>query len=134
MALARPELQLLGVTTVAGNATLDNVTRNALAVLTLVGRPDVPVAVGADRPLSRPLVTAAHVHGTSGLEGAELPAPAFAPLDEPAIDFIARQVAASQVPVTLVPTGPLTNIAAFIRRHPELLPRVAHICLMGGAG
>jgi inosine-uridine nucleoside N-ribohydrolase len=126
-------VRLLGVTTVAGNATLDNVTRNALAVLTLIGRTDVPVAVGADQPLTRPLVTAAHVHGTSGLEGAELPAPGFSPLDEPAVDFIARQVTESEMPVTLVPTGPLTNIAAFIRRHPDLLPRVEHICLMGGA-
>lgn len=133
LALARPEVELLGLTTVAGNATLDNTTRNALSVLTLIDRLDVPVAVGADRPLSRPLVTAAHVHGVSGLEGAELPAPAFGPIDEPAVDFIARQVAQSDVPVTLVPTGPLTNIGAFIQRHPDLLPRVGHICLMGGA-
>jgi len=121
------------VTTVAGNATLDNTTRNALAVLTLIGRTDVPVAVGADRPLRRPLVTAAHVHGASGLEGAQLPAPAVAPLPESAVDFIARTVAQSDRPVTLVPTGPLTNIAAFAQRHPDLLARVAHICLMGGA-
>jgi pyrimidine-specific ribonucleoside hydrolase len=133
LALARPEVELLGVTTVAGNATLDNVTRNALAVLTLIDRIDVQVAVGADRPLSRPLVTAAHVHGVSGLEGAELPEPAFSPIDEPAVDFIARHVAQSEAPVTLVPTGPLTNIGAFIQRHPDLLPRVGHICLMGGS-
>jgi pyrimidine-specific ribonucleoside hydrolase len=133
LALARPELQLLGVTTVAGNATLDNTTRNALSVLTLIDRTDVPVAVGADHPLSRPLVTAAHVHGVSGLEGAELPEPGFSPIDEPAVDFIARQIDESDVPVTLVPTGPLTNIGALIQRHPELLPRVDHICLMGGA-
>jgi pyrimidine-specific ribonucleoside hydrolase len=133
LALARPEVRLLGVTTVAGNATLDNVTRNALAVLTLVGRMDVPVAVGAAEPLSRPLVTAAHVHGAGGLEGAELPAPAFSPVEESAVDFIARSVAQSDLPVTLVPTGPLTNIAHFIRRHPELLGGIDHICLMGGA-
>jgi pyrimidine-specific ribonucleoside hydrolase len=133
LALARPELELLGVTTVAGNATLENTTRNALSVLTLIERTDVPVAVGADRPLSRPLVTAAHVHGVSGLEGAELPPPGFAPIDEPAVDFIARLVAESDVPVTLVPTGPLTNIGAFIQRHPELLPGIDQICLMGGA-
>jgi pyrimidine-specific ribonucleoside hydrolase len=133
LALARPEVELLGVTTVAGNATLENVTRNALSVLTLIERTDVPVAVGADRPLRRPLITAAHVHGVSGLEGADLPAPAFAPVDEPAVDFIARHVAASELPVTLVPTGPLTNIGAFIERYPALLERVSHICLMGGS-
>jgi len=133
LALARPEVELLGVTTVAGNATLEHTTRNALSVLTLIDRTDVPVAVGADRPLSRPLVTAAHVHGVSGLEGAELPEPSFSPIDQPAVDFIARQVAHSDVPVTLVPTGPLTNIGAFIQRHPELLAGVEHICLMGGA-
>lgn len=133
LALARPEVELLGVTTVAGNATLDNTTRNALSMLTLIGRTDVPVAVGADRPLVRPLTTAAHVHGTSGLEGAALPAPAAAPIDEPAVDFIARRVREARAPVTLVPTGPLTNVATFIRRHPDLLPRIEHICLMGGA-
>jgi inosine-uridine nucleoside N-ribohydrolase len=133
LALARPEVDLLGVTTVAGNATLDNTTRNALSVLTLVGRNDIPVAVGADRPLGRPLVTAAHVHGASGLEGAALPAPAVDPVAASAVEFIARCVAESPRPVTLVPTGPLTNIATFVTRHPELIDRVAHICLMGGA-
>jgi purine nucleosidase/pyrimidine-specific ribonucleoside hydrolase len=133
LALARPEVELLGVTTVAGNATLENTTRNALSVLTLIGRTDVPVAAGADRPLRRPLVTAAHVHGSSGLEGAELPAPAVEPVAEDAADFIARHVAASSRPVTLVPTGPLTNIATFAARHPRQLERVAHICLMGGS-
>ena len=133
LALARPEVRLLGVTTVAGNATLENTTRNALSVLTLIGRTDVPVAAGADQPLRRPLAPAPHVHGASGLEGAELPAPAFAALAEDAADFMAHCVADSAEPVTLVPTGPLTNIALFRRRHPELFDRVAHICLMGGS-
>jgi inosine-uridine nucleoside N-ribohydrolase len=133
LALARPEVRLLGLTTVAGNATLDNTTRNALSVLTLIGRTDIPVAVGADRPLRRPLVTAAHVHGTSGLEGAALPAPAVDPVAESAVEFIARCVADSAQPVTLVPTGPLTNIATFAARYPRLMDRVAQVCLMGGA-
>ena len=133
LALARPEVELLGVTTVAGNATLDNTTRNALAVLTLIGRPDVPVAAGADRPLRRPLVTAAHVHGASGLEGADLPPPAAAAVGEHAVEFIAAAVAGSDRPVTLVPTGPLTNIALFRAHHPDLFARLGGICLMGGA-
>jgi pyrimidine-specific ribonucleoside hydrolase len=133
LALARPEVTLLGVTTVAGNSTLDNTTRNALAVLTLVGRTDVPVAAGADGPLARELVTAPNVHGGSGLAGAELPAPAAAAQHEHAADFMARLVAESPDPVTLVPTGPLTNVALFRRRHRELFARLAGICLMGGA-
>ena len=133
LALARPELQLLGITTVGGNSTLENTTRNALSVLTLVGRTDVPVAAGAAQPLVRQLETAPHVHGSSGLEGAALPAPAAAPLEEGAVDFIARTIAASERPVTLVPTGPLTNIALLRRRYPELYDRVAEVVLMGGS-
>jgi inosine-uridine nucleoside N-ribohydrolase len=133
LALHRPEARLLGVTTVAGNATLENTTRNALSVLTLIGRTDVPVAVGADRPLRRPLVTAAHVHGTSGLEGADMPAPTAQPIDEPAVDFMARLIEESEEPVTLVATGPLTNVALLRRRHASAFARLAHICLMGGA-
>lgn len=133
LALSRPEVRLLGVTTVAGNSTVENTTRNALSVLTLVGRTDVPVARGADRPLRRPLVTAAHVHGQSGLEGADLPAPAVAPVDDDAVSFIARQVEQSSEPVTLIPTGPLTNIALFRERHPQLWERIDQVCLMGGS-
>lgn len=133
LALARPEVELLGITTVAGNSTVDNTTRSALSVLTLIGRTDVPVAQGADRPLRRPLHTAAHVHGQSGLEGADLPAPAADPVDEDAVAFIARTVQSSPVPITLVPTGPLTNIARFRQQHPDLWQRVDQVCLMGGS-
>ena len=133
LALARPELRLLGVTTVAGNSTVENTTRNALAVLTLLGRTDVPVAQGAAKPLRRALVTAAHVHGQSGLEGADLPAPAVGPIAEDAVTFIARQVEQSAEPLTLVATGPLTNVALFRASHPELWQRLDSICLMGGS-
>jgi pyrimidine-specific ribonucleoside hydrolase len=133
LALARPELEVLGITTVAGNSTLENTTRNALAVLTLLGRTDVPVAAGADRPLSRSLQTAPHVHGSSGLEGADLPRPEAEPRAEDAPDLMAALIESSDAPVTLIPTGPLTNIAAFGRRYPELLAKVPHICLMGGS-
>ena len=133
LALARPELTVLGLTTVAGNVGLEATTRNALSVLTLAGRTDLPVASGADHPLVRPLRTAAQVHGTSGLEGADLPAPAFAPSPEGAVELIARLIRECDEPVTLVPTGPLTNIALFLGAHPELRHRIKHICLMGGS-
>ena len=133
LALARPELQVLGITTVAGNSTLENTTRNALAVLTLLGRTDVPVAAGADRPMRRTLQTAPHVHGSSGLEGADLPRPQVGPRKEDAADLMAALIESSNDPVTLIPTGPLTNIATFRRRYPELFGKVRHICLMGGS-
>jgi pyrimidine-specific ribonucleoside hydrolase len=133
LALARPELRVLGITTVAGNAGVENTTRNALRVLTLLGRTDVPVAAGAGRPLVRPGRVAAHVHGASGLDGADLPEPAVGPVAEGAVEMLARLVRASADPVTLIPTGPLTNIALFVGTHPELLPRIAEISIMGGA-
>jgi len=133
LALARPELRVLGLTTVAGNVGLEATTRNALSVLTLAGRTDIPVASGADHPLVRPLRTAAQVHGTSGLEGADLPAPGFSPSPEGAVALMARLIRECDEPVTLVPTGPLTNVALFLGAHPELRHRIRHICLMGGA-
>src|SRR5216117_3184210 len=88
LALASPEVELRGVTTVAGNQTLDKTTRNALKVLELAGRADVPVAAGADRPLRRELRSAAHVHGESGLDGTELPEPSATPVAAHAADFL----------------------------------------------
>jgi inosine-uridine nucleoside N-ribohydrolase len=131
LALASPELELLGVTTVYGNQTLAKTTANALRVLDLVGREDVPVAAGADRPLARELTVASHVHGDSGLDGPSLPPAARGPLGEHAVDFLARTIAASPTPVTLVPTGPLTNIALLLERTGGV--NVERIVLMGGA-
>ena len=133
LALVRPEVRLLAVTTVGGNADLRRTTRNALAVLTLAGRTDVPVAMGAPGPLVRPLRVADWVHGESGLDGADLPEPAAAPVSEGAVALMARLIGESPTPVTLVPTGPLTNVALLLRAHPELRPRIARICLMGGS-
>jgi pyrimidine-specific ribonucleoside hydrolase len=133
LALASPEIDLLGITTVAGNATLDRTTHNTLALLTLIGRTDVPVAAGADRPLRRALQVAAHVHGTSGLAGADLPEPESSPRPEDALGFLAGTLAASATPVTLIPTGPLTNLARLLQAHPELHERISSICLMGGS-
>src|SRR5919109_2923456 len=87
LALASPELELRGVTTVAGNQTLEKTTANALRVLEIVGRDDVPVAAGADRPLERELRVAAHVHGETGLDGPTLPPPRRQPVAQDAVDF-----------------------------------------------
>jgi inosine-uridine nucleoside N-ribohydrolase len=133
LALASPELELLGVTTTHGNQTLEKTTANAIRVLELAGREDVPVAAGADRPLVRELYVAAYVHGETGLDGPELPPAGTAPLEEHAVDFIARRVLGSERPVTLVPTGPLTNIGLLFARYPEAAARVERIVLMGGA-
>ena len=133
LALASPELELLGVTTVAGNQTLEKTTANAIRILELVGRADVPVAAGADRPLIREPFVAAYVHGESGLDGPELPPPSASPAEQHAVDFLAERVLASPGPVTLVPTGPLTNVALFLVRHPEAAARLERVVLMGGA-
>jgi inosine-uridine nucleoside N-ribohydrolase len=133
LALASPELKLLGVSTVAGNQTVEKTTANALRVLEHLGRGDVAVAAGAPRPLLRDPQVATGVHGDSGLDGPSLPAPQCAPVTEHAIDWIAATLSAQPEPVTLVPTGPLTNIALFLARYPELAPKVAGIVLMGGA-
>ncbi len=133
VALARPELDLLAVTTVAGNAGLDATTRNALRVLTLVGRTDIPVAAGAAGPLLRPLHVASNVHGVSGLEGADLPEPAFPVRPEGAIELIRFVLEAAAEPVTIAAVGPLTNIALLVRTHPGLLGRIAGFRIMGGA-
>jgi inosine-uridine nucleoside N-ribohydrolase len=133
LALASEELDVLGVTTVAGNSTLENTTRNALSVMELTGRRDVPIAVGAAAPLKRPLVVAESVHGTSGLDGPELPTTAIQPIDGHAIDLMAEAISSSSDPVTLIPTGPLTNIAMLMESNPGVLENVSEIVFMGGA-
>jgi inosine-uridine nucleoside N-ribohydrolase len=133
LALASPELRLLGVTTVAGNQTLEKTTANAIRVLDHVGRRDVPVAAGAQRPLIRERQVAAEVHGETGLDGPDLPPPSREPEPTHAIDWIAARVASNPVPVTLVPTGPLTNVALFLARYPDLAAKLERVVLMGGA-
>jgi inosine-uridine nucleoside N-ribohydrolase len=126
LALASPEVDVVGVTTVHGNQTLDKTTDNALRVLELVGRSDVPVARGADRPLARELHVAAHVHGDSGLDGPELPPATTAPVAQRAVDFLLEHV---DPDVVLVAVGPLTNVALALDEG--LQPQ--RIVLMGGA-
>ncbi|QWL58493.1 pyrimidine-specific ribonucleoside hydrolase RihA [Aeromonas jandaei] len=133
LALASPELKVLAVTTSAGNQTPDKTLNNALRILTLLGRDDIPVAAGAPKPLARELIIADNVHGESGLDGPKLPDPAFAPQAMTGIELMARCLRESPEPVTLVPTGPLTNIALLLAAHPELKSKIARIVLMGGA-
>jgi inosine-uridine nucleoside N-ribohydrolase len=132
LALASPELEVLGITSVSGNQTLEKTTANALKMLEFAGRTDVPVSVGANRPFVRDQWAAAYVHGESGLDGPDLPVPTTPTTGRHAIDFIAEQVEAHD-DVVLVPVGPLTNIGLFLARYPELESRVARIVLMGGA-
>jgi pyrimidine-specific ribonucleoside hydrolase len=127
LALASPELELLGVTTVAGNQTLEKTTANAIRVLDFAGRDDIPVAAGADRPLVREPFVAAYVHGETGLDGPDLPPPQREPLAEHAVDFLAVRTMGA----TLVAVGPLTNVALLLSRHPEARPE--RIVLMGGS-
>jgi len=131
-ALAYPQhLQLHGLTTVAGNQTIDKVTTNALKILSYLDHP-LPVARGAEAPLSRKLVTGAGVHGESGLGGVELPPPGFGPLEEDAESFIARILEEASEPVTLVALGPQTNIALLLQARPELRRKIGLISFMGG--
>ncbi|MFM1648212.1 pyrimidine-specific ribonucleoside hydrolase RihA [Aeromonas salmonicida] len=133
LALASPELKVLAVTTSAGNQTQEKTLNNALRILTLLGRDDIPVAAGAPKPLARELIIADNVHGESGLDGPTLPDPAFAPQAMTGLELMAKCLRESPEPVTLVPTGPLTNIALLLAAHPELKPNIARIVLMGGA-
>jgi inosine-uridine nucleoside N-ribohydrolase len=128
LALASPEVEVRSITTVAGNQTLEKTTRNALKILELAGRTDIPVAAGADRPLVRDLRTAANVHGETGLDGPDLPEPVTAPVDAHAADLLAELL---EPGVVLVPTGPLTNVALLLERHPDVKPD--RIVWMGGA-
>lgn len=133
LAIADPSIELVAVTTVAGNVTLDHTTRNALRVLDMVGRPDISVAAGRDRPRDRDLSTAAVMHGESGLAGPLPVEPSRAALDIPAIELIEQVLVDATEPVTLVATGPLTNMADVVERLPHLHDRIAELVIMGGA-
>src|SRR3954470_4659866 len=126
LALGSPELELRGITTVAGNQTLEKTTANAIRVLELAGA-ELSVAAGAERPLVRDPYVAAYVHGETGLDGPDLPPPRGQAVSEHAGDFLAERVAGT----TLVATGPLTNVALMLALHPEARPE--RLVLMGGA-
>lgn len=133
LALASPELDVKAVTSSAGNQTPDKTLRNVLRMLTLLQRTDIPVAGGAQKPLMRELIIADNVHGESGLDGPALPEPTFAPQNCTAVELMAKVLRESSEPVTLVATGPQTNVALLLNSHPELHDRIAKIVIMGGA-
>lgn len=133
LAVADPALDLIGVTTVAGNVTIENTTRNALRVLDMVDRADIPVAAGRDRPRSRPLSTAAVMHGESGLAGPVPEEPSRGPEPVTAIALIDRLLGEAAEPVTLVATGALTTMADVIEQLPHRHDRIREIVIMGGA-
>ena len=133
LALASPELEVLGVTVVAGNVPLALTEVNARKVCELAGRPDAKVFAGCSRPLVRPLVTAEVVHGKTGLDGPDLPPPTMPLQPQHAVDWLVETLmAAADRSITLCPLGPLTNIAMAIVKEPRIVPKIREIVLMGG--
>lgn len=133
LAWGSPDIELVGVTTVMGNQTIEKVTRNALAVARVAGITGVPFARGAHRPLVRGVEVADTIHGESGLDGPALPEPTLALDPRHAVDFIIDTIMAAPTgTITLVPTGALTNIALAVRKEPRIASRVAQVVLMGG--
>jgi len=128
-----PGLEVCGITTVAGNVGLDRTTANALRVRDFIGMRDVPVVPGSAGPLLRPVLDARHVHGASGLAGVRLPEPASAAAAGHAVDYLIETISAAPGEITLVATGPLTNVALAVRREPLLVERVRDFVIMGGS-
>src|SRR5438309_11933736 len=133
LAAHHPDIDLLAITTVAGNQSLDKTTLNALKVCSLADIRDVPIARGMDRPLVRPANHAPNIHGESGMDGPNIPEPDIEPVPQHGVDLLIDLLMNSDGDITLVPTGPLTNIATAIRREPAILPKIKAISLMGGA-
>jgi purine nucleosidase len=133
LAHGTPEIELAAITTVAGNHTLDITTLNALRICTLAGITGVPVAAGSSAPLVRPLVTATEIHGTTGLQGHSWDEPTVRAAPDHAVDVIIDLVMAAPGEITLVPVGPLTNVAMALRKEPRIADRVREVVLMGGS-
>ena len=135
LALGSPkEIEVLGITAVAGNVPLELTQKNARMICELAGRPDIPVFAGSKNPLAKRLVTAEHVHGKTGLDGPTLPDPTMPLQEKHAVDFIIETLRAQPAgSVTLCPLGPLTNIAAAFNQAPDIIEKVQEIVLMGGA-
>lgn len=133
LAVGSPDIDLRGVTTTFGNCRVEDATGNALRILTLAGATDVPVAQGAAGPLNGALALGNYVHGVSGLDGAPLPDPACAPVHRTAVELMRYILDASDEPVTLVATGPITNVARLLRDHPDTLTSIGEVIFMGGS-
>ena len=134
LAMSSPdELEILGITAVAGNVPLALTERNARQVCDIAGRSDIPVYAGCAKPMQRELLTAEKVHGKTGMDGIAIVSPRQPLQDRHAVDFIVDTLQAADEPVTLVPTGPLTNIATAIEKDESIMRNVDEIVLMGGA-
>ena len=135
LAMASPdELEILGITAVAGNVPLELTQRNVRLMCDIAGRGDIPVFAGCDRPMVRDLLTAEKVHGKTGVDGIEIVEPQTPLQEQHAVDFIVETLrAADDESVTLVPTGPLTNIGTVIDRAPDVLAKIRQLVIMGGA-
>ncbi|MEO8470427.1 MAG: nucleoside hydrolase [Chloroflexota bacterium] len=133
LAVARPELFLLAVTTVGGNADVRHCTENALRLLHAFGRSDIPVAEGAPGPLTGEVVRATEVHGEGGIGRTMLPPSPAGVHPDGAVGLMAHLLRESPVPVAIAPIGPLTNIALLLRLHPGLAAKIAHLSIMGGS-
>jgi inosine-uridine nucleoside N-ribohydrolase len=133
LAAHHPDIDLLAITTVAGNQTVTKTTNNALKVCSLANVRTIPIAKGMDRPLVRPPRYAANIHGESGLDGPNLPEPQLPLASQHAVDLLIDLLLHSDGDITLVPTGPLTNIAMAMLREPAIIPKIQAISLMGGA-
>lgn len=133
LALSSEKLDVLGITSVCGNMTIEKTTKNVRSICEFLGRRDIPIAQGRSGPLLTSVYTAGVAHGKSGLDGPELPDP-VAPLQkESAVEFLAKKIKESEENVVLVPTGPLTNIAVLLLCYPELISKIDKIVLMGGS-
>ena len=135
LAMASPEeLEILGITAVAGNVPLELTQRNVRLMCDIAGRDDIPVFAGCDRPMVRELLTAEKVHGKTGIDGIEVVEPQTPLQEQHAVDFIVETLrAAEDESVTLVPTGPLTNIGTVLDRAPDVVPKIRQLVIMGGA-
>lgn len=134
LALGSPEeLEVLGICAVAGNVPLRLTSRNVRIICELCSRPDIPVFEGAAGPIARPLITAEHVHGSTGLDGTELPEPSMVVQAQTAVDFVVETLMREPAgTVTLCTLGPLTNIALALRQKPEIAARIQRLVMMGG--
>ncbi|WP_299055982.1 nucleoside hydrolase [uncultured Nocardioides sp.] len=133
LALGSPGVRLLGITTCFGNCAVADATRNAQRVLALAGREDVPVAEGAAGPMRGATALGNYVHGVTGLDGPELPEPTVSPVAEGAVSFLYRTLTEAPAPLTVVVTGPMTNLGVLLTSEPGIAGKIAEIVFMGGS-
>ncbi|MBQ2084289.1 MAG: nucleoside hydrolase, partial [Firmicutes bacterium] len=133
LAAGSPKIELLGITTESGNQTIEKTSRNALKVLQWIGRGDIPVYMGCKGPMVREKMTAADIHGETGLDGPAFPEITLKLQEKHAVQYIVETLMASEEPITMVTTGPMTNLGMAIRMEPAIVEKIDKIVLMGGS-